>query len=210
MSEIKKHVEHLVDVSGARWSEEVAALFAALAAAQLEMGPAHKDGKNPHFRSSYVTLGSVLSAVLPPLNRNGIALVQHPGNPDGSAVHVDTMLTHKSGQWMMSRCSIRLERKKDAHAVASAITYLRRFGAQSICGLPSLDDDGNSTVGIAAPRRVNSPPPSTRRAPDPDPHHESWTASERKWFCARLQDLGSTYDSAATKATEMGQAPPRR
>ena len=119
-------------------SETIGKIAAALAKAQGEMSHAKKDSKNPHFRSSYVTLGSVLSAVLPPLNRNGIALVQHPGNPDGSAVHVDTMLTHKSGQWMMSRCSIRLERKKDAHAVASAITYLRRFGAQSICGLPSL------------------------------------------------------------------------
>ena len=43
-------------------------LFSALSKAQAEMRNAEKDGKNPHFRSSYATLASVWDAAREPIS----------------------------------------------------------------------------------------------------------------------------------------------
>ena len=136
-------------------SVETAALFKAMAAAQSEMMPATKDGANPHFRSRYATLAAVLQAVLPAFNRNGLSIMQHPTLGDG-VVHLTTMVTHSTGQWMSSTASAPLGGRKDVQAVGSAITYLRRYATQSIAGLPVEDDDGNAAS--ARPTRRNSAP----------------------------------------------------
>ena len=53
-------------------------LYAALAAAQADMGPALKDSTNPAFKSKYADLASVMTACLPALNAHGIAVIQPP------------------------------------------------------------------------------------------------------------------------------------
>ncbi len=47
----------------------------ALASAQTKMGKALKDATNPHFRSKYADLGSVMDACMPALNEAGIAVI---------------------------------------------------------------------------------------------------------------------------------------
>ncbi len=44
-------------------SESIQALAPALAAAQAEMGSAHLDAKNPHFRSKYASLDDKLDGL---------------------------------------------------------------------------------------------------------------------------------------------------
>ena len=176
-------------------SEQTAALFAAFSAAQSAMIPAAKDGKNPHFRSTYTTLGSVLSAVLPPLNKHGLALSQHP-SVEGDTVHLETFLFHKSGQWMSSTSSITMGRKTDAHAVGSAITYLRRYAAQAICGLPSVDDDANVSVGLRPPNKVQVPVPSRPRPLSPEE------------FRAELVKVGVTVDMLRDYCQSQGKGDP--
>jgi hypothetical protein len=136
-------------------------LFRAFAKAQSEMGTAAYDAKNPHFKSKYSTLSSVLGAILPALNRHGLSLAQHPGFPDGDHVSVTTVIAHESEQWMRSTMSMPLGKRRDAHAIGSCTTYLRRYSAASICGLMQGDDDGNAAVGRAPqaqPARRAAPP----------------------------------------------------
>ena len=139
-------------------SPSVDQLFTALVLAQSHMGIASKDSKNPHFRSKYSSVESVLDAVLPPLNEAGISLSQHPGL-DGDVVTLTTVLAHTSGQWMMSTSSTPFGKKKDSHAYGSAVTYLRRYSAAAICGLMQADDDGNAAShrGPAAHRSTVVP-----------------------------------------------------
>ena len=175
-------------------SEEVAGLFAALAKAQGSMGPALKDAKNPHFRSSYASLASVLEAILPHFNANGLALTQHPGFADG-VVTLTTIISHSSGQWMSSTVASPLARKQDAQAVGSAITYLRRYAAQSIAGLPVEDDDGNRAS--ARPPRPSSVVPT-----QPKP----LTAAE---LGKRLERLDLTLRDMVTYCEENGKPVPQ-
>lgn len=135
-------------------SDQVDALFAALATAQYQMGSATKDSTNPHFRSRYASLAAVLEAVVPALNKQGISLLQHPGYSAG-VVSVTTVLAHKTGQWMSSTASAPAK-KDDPQGVGSAITYLRRYAAQSILGLPVEDDDGNAASGSRGQRSASA------------------------------------------------------
>ena len=139
-------------------SPSVDQLFTALVQAQSHMGIASKDGRNPHFRSKYSSVESVLDTVLPPLNEAGISLSQHPGL-DGDVVTLTTLLAHTSGQWMMSTSSTPFVKKRDSHAYGSAVTYLRRYSAAAICGLMQADDDGNAAShrGSATPRSTMVP-----------------------------------------------------
>lgn len=141
-------------------SDNMQQLFHALALAQGEMRAAAYDAKNPHFKSKYSTLSSVLGAILPALNRHGLSLMQHP-TFNGDLVSLTTVVTHSSGQWMRSTMSMPIGKRRDAHAMGSCISYLRRYSASSISGLMQGDDDGNAAVGRAVqtqPARPAAPP----------------------------------------------------
>lgn len=128
-------------------SETIGKLAAALCAAQAELKSAEKDGKNPHFKSHYATVESVLDACLPVLNKHGIALIQRPC-PCADGVELETMFVHNSGEWVSGRIHIPLS-KNDAHGVGSAITYSRRYSLAAMAGLKQGDDDGNAAVEAA-------------------------------------------------------------
>lgn len=169
-------------------------LFDALAKAQATMGPATKDSKNPHFRNSYASLSAILAAILPAFNANGLALTQHPGFGDG-VVTLTTLITHRSGQWMRSTVSTPLARKQDAQAVGSAVTYLRRYAAQSIAGLPVEDDDGNR----ASARSPN-------RSPVVPQQPKALTAAE---LGKRLERVDLTLADMVTYCEENGKPVPQ-
>lgn len=135
-------------------SPSITAFAAALALAQSEMTGAKKGSSNPHFRSKYADLSSVMEAVMPALNRHGISVLQFPSfDLETKLVSVETRLLHKSGEWMSGTCSALPRDHKNVQAVGSTITYLKRYGLQSMTGCPSEDDDGNAA----------SPPPRQRR-----------------------------------------------
>ena len=148
-------------------SETVSKLYASLAKAQGGMGLALKDGVNPAYRSAYTTLPAVLEAVLPSFNANGLAVLQHPAVADDAGhVIVHTLITHESGEWMESAASLPVGGKRDAHAVGSAISYLRRYTLASIAGVIQADDDGNGASGApSGPTPTPTPVQPQRPAP---------------------------------------------
>jgi hypothetical protein len=196
---------------------DVGALFAALAKAQGQMGAAKKGAANPHFKSKFADLASVLEAILPPLNANGLALVQMPGHSEDK-VTLTTMITHSSGGWMCSKAATALGRKNDAQAVGSAITYLRRYCAQAALALPAVDDDGEAAMG-----RGNSRPAPAKPKPAPAPQqrgggfqkvkatpvHPSW-ANDWKPFMAEAMKYveakpgQSEIDAVTEEAKKLG------
>lgn len=129
-------------------SESIATLAAALVKAQGEIKAALKDSTNPHFRSKYADLSSVVDAVKAPLLKHGISFIQGVNDAEGG-VAVETMLLHTSGEWLSSTLRIPAS-KQDAQGYGSAITYGRRYGLQSMCGVPAEDDDGNAATASAS------------------------------------------------------------
>ena len=130
-------------------SENIEKLAVALSKAQGEMKGAKKDSKNQHWKSTYSDLLSVCNAVSQPFANNGLCFVQGAEFDEGK-ISVKTRLIHASGQWIESN-TILPPTKNDVQGYASAITYGRRYGLQSLAGVPSVDDDGNDAVKTKAP-----------------------------------------------------------
>jgi hypothetical protein len=131
-------------------SETIVNIAPALVKAQAEIKAALKDSTNPHFRSKYADLSSVVEAVKGPLLKNGICFLQ--GVHDAvDGVAVETMLLHTSGEWISSTLRIPAV-KQDAQGYGSACTYGRRYGLQSMCGVPAEDDDGNAATASTTSR----------------------------------------------------------
>lgn len=111
--------------------------------AQSEMANAVKGTTNPFLKNKYADLNAVREAVIPTLNKHGIAVLQPLITIDGKN-YVKTLLLHESGQTMESLTEIIYARQNDAQAQGSGITYARRYGLQSLVCIGADDDDGNN------------------------------------------------------------------
>ena len=139
-------------------NNSIKAIATALVKAQLEMDAPKKSGRNPMFKSEYSTLLDILNAVKPPLNNNGIALIQTEGRGDNGAF-VDTILLHaESGEELTNRTPI-IQGKVDSQGYIAGCTYARKNGITTLLGVagdPHLDDDGQNDA-------KNPPEPEVQR-----------------------------------------------
>ncbi len=118
-------------------------ITSALLKAQMEFPLVKKEDSNPFFKSKYAGLPSVLEAILPELNKNGLVLTQSPIT-DGDRIGVETTIYHTSGEFITSKFTLNLA-KNDPQGAGSAITYARRYALVSMLGLNvDEDDDGNA------------------------------------------------------------------
>jgi len=116
----------------------------ALIQAQKQMAKVLKRATNPHFRSKYADLKSVVEAVMPAFLNNGFAVTQ-PNGADELGDYVETILMHSSGFLFKSKVYLRLG-KQDMQGYGSATTYARRYGLLGMAGVAPEDDDANAAV----------------------------------------------------------------
>ena len=123
-------------------SDSIAALASALVKAQGEIKGAAKDAKNPHYKSQYATLESVVDAVRAPFAKYGLAYTQLLGD-GGADVLIETVLLHESGEWLSQPFRIPAP-KHDPQGYGSAVTYGRRYALAALAGIAQVDDDGEA------------------------------------------------------------------
>ena len=144
-------------------SETIGSLALALAKAQGEMGAAAKDASNPHFKSRYADLASIMDACRGPLAKHGLSVSQLPCRENDGAVGLTTLLLHESGEYLGSSISARPS-QENPQVVGSLLTYLRRYALAAICGVVQDDDDAETATAPArkpAPRQ--EPPQAFQR-----------------------------------------------
>lgn len=154
-------------------SEQINELAAALAAAQAEMEGAEKNSANPHLKSKYADLTSVWNACRGPLSKHGLAVVQCPREHTDERGHVqlrlETVLMHKSGQWISSEIPVTPAKERDPQALGSFLTYCRRYGLSAMVGIAPDDDDAEAAMRRDAPRNGHGQD-RPRRDPGPASH----------------------------------------
>ena len=124
----------------------VKGIATALAKAQLQMGKALRTSTNPHFKSKYADLASVMEACMDALNSNGIAVIQPIETETENGLSVTTVLIHgESGESLHNHVPI-VVAKNDMQGYGSAYTYARRYGLMMMAGLATEDDDGNAAA----------------------------------------------------------------
>lgn len=124
-------------------SDTITKIAPALLKAQKQISFAAKEANNPHFKSKYADLPTVIEAVKPALNEHGIVFVQAPEPAQPGFLALTTRLIHESGEWIESTAVTPLP-KQDPQGYGSAITYLRRYSLAAAVGLYQDDDDGNA------------------------------------------------------------------
>ncbi len=112
-------------------------------AAQMAMGAAKLDKKNPHFKSTYASLASVIETAVPALNAQGLAYVGEI--VDGCAV---TRITDGKDE-MTCAVPIMVADKCTAQQFGSALTYSKRQGLLMLCGMATADDDDANSASEA-------------------------------------------------------------
>lgn len=104
------------------------------------------DGRNPHFKSKFATLGATLKVIRPVCAEHGLAFWQEPVVQDDK-VGVRTYLVHEAGEVKIFEPLFIKGPKADAHGQGSALTYARRYALCAIFGIVGDDDDdGNAAV----------------------------------------------------------------
>lgn len=133
-------------------SESLTALAPALVKASAELKAIVKDSTNPHFRSTYASLDTIIDTVRPVLAKHGLALVQGANSPHTdehgrlSAFTVETMLLHASGEYIANTVVMPVG-KADPQGTAAAVTYGRRYSLSSLlCLATDEDQDGNDAM----------------------------------------------------------------
>ena len=127
-------------------SPTIAKLAAAIGNVQAGIGGVPKDSTNPHFKTKYPSLESVIDTIREPMSKAGLSFVQAPGMmiSDGM-LEIVTMLMHSaSGEWLRSTLHIPVA-KRDPQGAGSAITYGCRYSLMAMLGLPPTDDDAQAT-----------------------------------------------------------------
>ncbi len=128
-------------------SEQIDLLAAALVKAQAAMKPASMNKVNPHFKSRYADLSSVIESIRKPLTDNGLAFTQTVHFEVENTLYLWTTLLHTSGQWL--RAEYPLPTNATPQQLGSALTYARRYSLSAITGTAADDDlDGEGTSDL--------------------------------------------------------------
>ena len=144
--EPKSDVDGLITESISTQSDELGKIGLALANCQAEFQAVHKGTQANNY--SYADLEAVLAASRDITSSNELAVVQINMSKtigDNLLIGVKTILLHSSGQWIAGEIYVPAVRTKMNTLIQMAgvnISYLRRYGLQSILGLATTDTDG--------------------------------------------------------------------
>lgn len=125
-------------------------LQAALAEALPKLEGAKKNSANPHFKSKYADLGSVIEAIRP-VAEHGIWFRQST-LPDDNGITVETFYIGHGASISAGVLHMPAD-KRNPQGFGSALTYARRYGLQTAFGLATEDDDGNAASAAPVPAK---------------------------------------------------------
>lgn len=126
-------------------------LVDALVAAQLELKNPPLNGFNPHFKSKFATLLDVRDAIVPVMNRHGIAVVQaFAVSPEGTHL-LNTFLIKNKDDIITSSAVI--PPPANIQAWAASVTYIRRVSLLAIAGVVG-DPDADAEDVVRPPAEL--------------------------------------------------------
>jgi hypothetical protein len=137
-------------------SDQIDLLAAALVKAQAAMKPASMNKINPHFKSKYADLASIIESLRKPLTDNGLAFTQTLGRDILPEFSLVTTLLHTSGQWLRSEYPLPVN--ATPQQMGSALTYARRYSLSAITGTAADEDDDGDKAEVQAKKKPEPEP----------------------------------------------------
>ena len=144
-------------------SETINKVASAMVKARGQFPTIRKDRVNPHFKSRYADLATVIEAVTESLSVNGLVILQ-PTDETDTGTMVETLIVHgESGEYIGSTYKLKMA-KDDAQGKGAGLTYARRFALCSLLGI-AADDDDDGHQASQPQRREQAPPPRQQERP---------------------------------------------
>lgn len=138
-AEQARQTNHLFDLEG-----NAAELLKGLAKFRAQIKQPTLDASNPFFKSSYLTLTGLITAIDKGLEGTGLSYNQIIAD-NGQAAAVQTIITHEGGGILITKPFTLRPTKADPQGIGSATTYARRYQLQALFGIAGeKDDDGNA------------------------------------------------------------------
>ena len=178
-------------------------LAAALCAARPDIKNARLDKVNPHFKTKYASLASVLEAIAP-FATHGLAITEPMTSDDQGRFLLVTQMSHAaSGEKI--QCSYPLPENLDSQKMGSALTYARRYSLTTLCGVSSeeFDDDGEANRGAKGAHK--KPPVKKAVVHDTvEPSQRAMDFMEAIRGCKSTEDLKAWANIPAVKSDLKG------
>lgn len=170
-------------------SQAVNHLALALSKAQGEMKSAPKNKTNPHLKSKYADLASVIDTARPALTGNGLSFVQIV-ECDGPKIICYTELLHTSGQWIRGKLVLHAAQTA-IQQIGAGITYAKRYALSAMLGIASdEEDDGEAEQAKAKESKPVSGKYKQISVSDPVPvDDEPVTLKEHKEFVEKAKEI---------------------
>lgn len=99
-----------------------------------------KDASNPHFKSKYMDLDSIIETYNPALAKNGVVVFHR----SESSILYTSLYDTESDTSITSEFAIH---NSDPQKRGAEITYGRRYNLLQLLNITAEDDDGNSASG---------------------------------------------------------------
>jgi hypothetical protein len=168
-----------------------------LAAAMAEIKPVAKEATNPHFRSRYADLNTILAEVKPVLHKHGLYILQPiaDGQVFTRIVDADTGAT-------VCESSLPLSGGGTPQQRGSEITYYRRYTLQSLLALEAEDDDANAATPSAPVQNTRPAPPAGN---DPDDNKPWIDGNNDRWLKAMEHVKGKGEEEVKKALAHLGR-----
>lgn len=174
-------------------SDKTDVIFKLLFKVKQELGPVTKGSVNPHFKNSFADLNTHIETIEPVLEKHGMFMLQPVSvNEHGTNIVSTTIIHAESGQWISSEMA--LINTPDMQKLLAAVTYARRGSQNSMFGLASVDDDGETSVGRGAPvkSKGNWNKPKAKSETKVEPKQESSVETKEVKPFTRPQSNGKS------------------
>jgi hypothetical protein len=124
-------------------SDNLKELPGAFIALQKDLEPIKKDTEGVH-KVKYATLAAVMKAIQPHLSAHDFVLFHTMRDGGANSARMETVLMHKSAEYISSTIEVPFAKPNDPQAYGSAMTYGRRYSIMALLGLVTDDDDAQS------------------------------------------------------------------
>ena len=173
-------------------------LINALIKAYSEITSAEFDKVNPHFKSKYASLESVIKAVKPSLIKHGI-LYRQVSKYTENGICIETIFHGHGAELPTGEIFLPVD-KRTAQGFGSALTYARRYSLSLACGVGADDDDdGNQAEKEVGKKPVPKKTPVKKAEPVKEEVVEEDAMGSKGWADAFVHGFIKTLELYATR-----------
>ena len=159
-------------------SDNINELADSLSKFQAEVKDAPRLSKS--YNGKYAKLEDIFSIVRPLLSKHGLSFMQPSHSTTGKEVTVETIIMHKSGQYISAGMTIEIPPKSgntnSLQQIGVALSYAKRYSIMSMLGCCQKDEDDDADSFTEEKPKFDN----AKQPPRPEPKKEitKWELNE--------------------------------